>query len=320
MDRTKSIGGSDSAAVLNISPYKSKIELYLEKTNQLLQNDKEKEKIFERGKIIEPFLCLYFEKILKSKIESSILLTSDKEYITGNIDGYCAAEEAIIEFKTSAITDGWGEQYTDQIPKHYLLQCHHYLMLHPTAKKVYVYVLQMHFDALELLMIAFKKYGASVEIFDEMSRIKTQMYIIHKDEEHQRLAEILRQEYDIFWNQHVLKNIPPAISSIDDLKLLFPESQDTKIIATEEELNLIEAFKNKQIDITTAKQELEDLKFKICARLENANMIVDSCNKKLVTFKTQTTNRLNLDQLKLKYPEATQDCFVATKTRVFRLS
>lgn len=55
MNRHGFIGGSDAAAILGVSPWKSAVDLYLEKTEP--QPERAETPALRRGKRLEPYIC-----------------------------------------------------------------------------------------------------------------------------------------------------------------------------------------------------------------------------------------------------------------------
>ncbi|USQ51192.1 YqaJ viral recombinase family protein [Serratia marcescens] len=57
MDRTKYLGGSDVAAILGISPWRTPLEVYLDKVQPRIKTiDPNKQKVFTRGQRMEPYV------------------------------------------------------------------------------------------------------------------------------------------------------------------------------------------------------------------------------------------------------------------------
>ena len=96
IDRNKYIGGSDIPTIMNISPFKKRFDLLLEKAD-LLENEFEGNVYTEYGNILEPKIREYINKIKN---------TNYIEYkkIDGNIrchlDGF--NEVSVLEIKTTS--------------------------------------------------------------------------------------------------------------------------------------------------------------------------------------------------------------------------
>lgn len=138
--RMKSVSASEIAAVLGLSPYQSRFDLWWAKRNG--EHGKDDNAQMRRGRRVEP---LVVEDFLETHTEFHVqhvglvanvlrgwqVATPDglvvetgpermrrwKEY-----GDYDTSPIAVLEAKTSARADGWGEPGTDDIPVHYRAQ------------------------------------------------------------------------------------------------------------------------------------------------------------------------------------------------------
>ena len=87
--RKNGIGGSDAAVVLGISPFKSSLELWYEKTDNALKVEDEKEVTYW-GKQLEPIVRDEFSSRTGLKVhqESFILQHTKYPFMLANLDGY----------------------------------------------------------------------------------------------------------------------------------------------------------------------------------------------------------------------------------------
>src|SRR5208282_5362615 len=73
-----------------------------------------------------------FERKTGWKVQNNLQTQRNPEhpFMLANLDGLLPSERAIAEFKTAVYTKGtkeeWGDEGTDEIPKHYLIQVAHY--------------------------------------------------------------------------------------------------------------------------------------------------------------------------------------------------
>lgn len=140
--RNMGIGGSDVAALLGISKWKSELELWLEKTGQgnaLVQENE----AMQWGTIMEPVIRNHFMEVTgKPVVEvKAILQHPSYPFMLANIDGLTVDDEgnpAILEIKTaSEYKRGEWEQ---GVPVYYQTQVQHYLCV-TGVQKAYVAVL-----------------------------------------------------------------------------------------------------------------------------------------------------------------------------------
>lgn len=196
--RKKGIGGSDAATVFSFNKYKSRVELYLEKTGEKDLHQEETEAA-EWGREMEPILTKKFSQKTGLKVEPTYELLSHPEYpfMLANLDSlvHQDGELGVLECKTASeyLKDYWID---DLIPDAYMFQVQHYLAV-TGLKFAYIAVL----------------IGGN----------KFRYKFIERDEE---LISMILQEETKFWYEHVLAKVPPAwdgsSASTDLLKKLHP--------------------------------------------------------------------------------------------------
>jgi putative phage-type endonuclease len=130
--RSRGIGGSDAAAACGIDPWKSQLELYLEKTavyEPTVTSLRRPNPRMEWGNLLEPVIRQKYMDVTGRKVSvPDTLFHPDYPHILVNLDGK-ADDDGILEVKTTRHDEGWGEPGTDEIPQHYLFQCHHALLV-----------------------------------------------------------------------------------------------------------------------------------------------------------------------------------------------
>ena len=133
-ERCNHIGGSDCAALLGVSKWKSNLDLYREKVGSLkrfVTND-----AIELGKRAEPALrelySAYNPQISVEYYQYTIIFQEEYPFIASTLDGELTDEngrKGILEIKTAAVTrksqwDSWNKR----IPNHYLTQVLHQMI------------------------------------------------------------------------------------------------------------------------------------------------------------------------------------------------
>lgn len=133
-ERCNHIGGSDCAALLGVSKWKSNVDLYREKVGSLkrfVTND-----AIELGKRAEPALrelySAYNPQISVEYYQYTIIFQEEYPFIASTLDGELTDEngrKGILEIKTAAVTrksqwDSWNKR----IPNHYLTQVLHQMI------------------------------------------------------------------------------------------------------------------------------------------------------------------------------------------------
>jgi len=120
---TVALGASEVAAALGLSPWTSPYELWARKTGRLIVQ-KESDAL-DAGTRLEPAIIDWAESVIgriERPVEASIDGTPIVTHPDGLTDSGCP-----VEAKTSGITGPlygtWGEEWSDEIPEHYLVQC-----------------------------------------------------------------------------------------------------------------------------------------------------------------------------------------------------
>lgn len=121
--RRRGIGGSDASVICGINRYKSPVELWMEKTNQLQVQESGEAAYW--GTQLEPFVRDEFTKRTGIEVSkpSVILQSTEHSFMLANLDGICEVQNVgrcIFEAKTaSAYKTG---EWEDTIPDEYILK------------------------------------------------------------------------------------------------------------------------------------------------------------------------------------------------------
>lgn len=251
--RTRGIGGSDVAAICGLSPWKSAVQVYLEKVGVAI--DQEENSAMRWGKLLEPVIAEQFSRETGMPIRRmpAILQHPENDWALANLDFLIAPEagdEGILEVKnTSAyLAKAWED---DVAPQHYVLQLQWYM---------YVTGLKWGYFAPLIggnRLLIDKRMDLDMELVEPMLKICSD-----------------------FWQMVVLKTPPapdgsPAASDL--MKLLYPHVEPGKIAALPEELAedirrlpmLQEELKVFQEEKET---EIEAIKNKVKAVMQDAEL------------------------------------------------
>lgn len=196
--RKMGIGGSDAAAVLNVSPWTSAYSLYLKKCGLPLEKEEEidvgQQYIFEYGHLMEPMVADMFERITGFKVMIDTFMYRHKKYpfMQANIDRVVEMPDgtlALLECKTTTFFN--KESWTNgSVPRYYKLQCQHYMAI-------------LDVDVCYIACI----YGNTINDF-VCRRIDRNL-----DEE----RELIAAEKE-FWEEHVLPQEAPEFSTHGEIE------------------------------------------------------------------------------------------------------
>lgn len=126
----KGIGGSEIATILGVNPYKSKFELWLEKTGQK-ERDKIDNQFVEWGNLLEPVIRDKFRRETGFRVmKNNFVLQHDiHEFMIANIDGEVVdpafSGKGILEIKTTSSHN--KKDWEEGCPIHYMAQVQWYM-------------------------------------------------------------------------------------------------------------------------------------------------------------------------------------------------
>ena len=252
--RHRGIGGSDAAAACGISPWKSRYQLWLEKTADEPPSFEQSEPM-RWGTLLEPVIRQRYCDITgKSVVVPEQLLRHRKyQWCIANVDGL-TDDDRVFEAKTARSGDGWGEDGSDVIPDYYQTQVQHYMAV-TGAEAADVAVL----------------IGASD------FRILT----VPADEELQSL--LIEREAE-FWDL-VVRRVAPEPETIGDVQLAFPRSKGDFAEASVDVVLAIEAVKKLKKQQSEIEAEIDKRKAEIMAAIGERDGIKDG-DRVMATWKS----------------------------------
>ena len=127
-ERRKGIGGSDIAAILGLSPFKTPYQVYQEKRREV--EDWKGNQQTEWGSRLEPLLRQWYSDTTGRdvRLPEKIMYHAEYPFLMASLDGF-TDDGRVVECKTARSSKGWGEPGTNEIPDYYALQCQHYLLV-----------------------------------------------------------------------------------------------------------------------------------------------------------------------------------------------
>lgn len=176
------IGGSDASAVVGENPYKSNVDLWLEKTGQAVSEDISDKPYVKYGIAAEPHLRALFAydyPQYKVVYEENNMFTNDKyPWAHASLDGWLMDADGrmgILEIKTTEILQSMQrEKWNHRIPDNYYIQILHYLMV-------------TEFDF--VVLVAQLKSEFNGEIYKQVKHYKIECEEVQNDIEYLRDAE-----------------------------------------------------------------------------------------------------------------------------------
>ncbi|WP_337521066.1 lambda-exonuclease family protein, partial [Mitsuokella jalaludinii] len=127
--RTQGIGGSDAGTIVGLNPWKSKYELWLEKTGQVVPEDISNREPVYWGNRLEDIVAQEFTRQTGKKVRRHGMVQDEAHpFLFANVDRMVAGEKAGLECKTAngfkaSLWEG------DEVPASYYCQCQHYMLV-----------------------------------------------------------------------------------------------------------------------------------------------------------------------------------------------
>jgi putative phage-type endonuclease len=281
VDRTKYIGGSDIGAILGLSRFKTPLEVWMEKTGK--ETTKVDSLPLRFGSFAEEFVAREYSRATGFKLlhDESIYLHPQHAFISAHMDRFVmevgsSSPTRILECKTAnPFSSGdWGELGSDEVPMSYLCQCIWYMAI-------------TGIDKTDLAVL----FGNS----------DFRIYEITRDLE---LESVILQKASLFWNDYVLKDIPPPVQSEADCQTLFSKGDPAKSIeAKEETLELTKRLALLNREINMREEEISSIKQSIMSQMGEAELLTYQ-GRALATWKTPKPSfRLDSKALELEHPE-----------------
>ncbi|MDC4184533.1 YqaJ viral recombinase family protein [Loigolactobacillus coryniformis] len=202
-NRRGGIGGSDVAAILGMSPWRSPYQVWADKTGQLPVSDSGNE-FTHWGDIMEPILANEFAATTGKKVyrQNKTYCHPKYDFLRANIDRDIAGEPGFLEIKTAMEykSSEWAE---DEIPAAYLLQVQHYMNV---LDRPYCYFATL---------------------------VGGHHFMVKKVERDQAVIDQVQGMLVDWWQKHIIAGEPPVIDGSDStkqtLQMLYPDSEAKEV-------------------------------------------------------------------------------------------
>ena len=295
-ERKTGIGATDIAAVFCRSPWKTPLKLWEEKVSPNDNEATESSLRLELGKYLEPFLL----RAYTNKMGGSATLVPDLfrhpqyHFLISHVDAVSSSNR-LIEFKTALFMrkSEWGDEFTDEMPDHYFLQCAHEALVYSAATNC-------HIEGVDLVVFT----GFDLKLY--------------KYERNSEVEEAIIQEADQFW--HLIEaRIPPQASTYQEVSQKYKKDIAGGFIVADEKISL------SYYQFLEIKKQLKELQLQedICKTaigeaLGDNQVLINNEGNELLTWKSQNTTRVDIEKLKSMYPDIYKDCLNKSSSRVMR--
>ncbi|MBQ9948879.1 MAG: YqaJ viral recombinase family protein [Oscillospiraceae bacterium] len=288
--RRGGLGGSDAAVVCGLSPYRSKIELWADKTRRL--PDQEDNEAMRIGRDLEDYVAKRFCEATGKKVRRHNAMYSHGDYgfIRANVDRDIIGENAGLECKTTSAF-AKSDFESGEIPAYYYCQCCHYMNV-------------MGYDRMYLAVLV-------------MGRA-FYWFIIERNEAD---CKALLDAEIAFWNECILPDARPdpdgSESAARTIAALHEDWKDDAISMFEEN--------DTAAELITVQEQKKSIELKEKELKQRLQLALDGNTDGFtadyrITYRPQSRTTVDNKKLKAEHPDIYEKYSNTTTSRVFRIS
>jgi putative phage-type endonuclease len=291
MKRKNYLGGSDLGAIAGLNPYRTALDVYLDKTSDDITE--ETNAAMRWGNLLEDVVAkAYSEDTGQTiEIEQNTIYHPSMKFLGANIDRWVGDKEYVLECKTAGFTKAkeWGDVGTDAVPESYLVQVAYYAAICDVPK------------------------------IDIAVLIGGQDFRIYTYNRNKELEEKLIKIACNFWYNHIEKRIPPKCVNTRDTFNLFPQSNYHEIVAEDNIMEKLEELKAAREEESRIADTIEKLKVEIQEFMRDYDVLIDNQGNVIATWKnTAPRSLVNVNKLKEMFKDAYEQCLNTGKqSRMF---
>ena len=264
MERKNYIGGSDLGAICGLNPYRTALDVYLDKTSDDIAENTNS--AMHWGTLLEDVIAKEYAQVTgyDVEIEPNTIYHPEYEFLGANIDRWADNKRRILECKTASFLKAkeWGDLGTDQIPESYLIQ-------NATYSAV-----------------------CNIPVVDTAVLIGGQDFRIYTYNRDKNLEEKLIKIACNFWYNHIEKRVPPKCVNTRDTFNLFPQSNHKEITAKEDILARLKELKEAREEESRIQTTIEKLKTDIQEFMQDYDVLIDIQGNVIATWKNTAPRSL----------------------------
>lgn len=282
--RKKGVGGSEVAAILGLDEYSSPYKVWLDKTGRetrFVDN-----KYTQAGIILESAVADFFQirtkyRIIKSSANQKTYFHPKYDFALGTPDrtyiGNTQVGKGILECKTT-------QAQHDDVPEKWFIQLTWYMGILGSQYGSVAW-LERGLD------FKYKEYEYDPEFFN---------YLVER--------------VGLFWNDHVLKDVPPDPIDISDIQLMYKRHSDGVVLhATPEIVSAHEKLKSIKETLSSLENEKEELENAVKMAMKDAEAIMDG-SKPLFTWKaSKNSTKFDKDKFQAENVELYSKYLIETE-------
>ncbi len=277
-DRKNFIGGSDAAIICGFSKYKTKIQLWMEKTGLAELEDISLKPQIQFGNYMEDGVAQWFEDNTGKKLHPKSkekLIHPSHSWMAANLDRRLIDENAALECKTAGRPgEEWGDG-ENIIPTAYMLQCAHYCEVG-------------NFDRIYICVV----FSITREF---------RWYYYDRNESFQKKLITIESN---FWFNHIVTSIAPEPSNKEEVLQFYKEINLEPIVGSDSIIADIYKLAETKSAIKILEKQEKSVMDSIAVFMGAHELIVDSTGHPLATWKfTKEVAKFNTDEFKKDYPD-----------------
>lgn len=277
-ERRRGIGGSDVAAIMGLSPWRTPAEVWLEKTGRAEPQDLSDRPNVQFGNIMEPVIADWHRRKypdLTIRRVNAICQSLERPWAQASLDYEIHAPEigwGVLEIKTARDKRDWK----DGVPAYYLTQVTHYLA------------------------VTGRKFAAVAVFFRDEAEFAR--YAIERDEED---IAAVNEAVDTFWRDYVQADVMPTLvgtsGEAQGLAQMHanPES-DAITDMSAETLLLVSDYQDAADRERQAKADKQKAANELMARIGDHKQLFTETSK--VTWTRRTSERFDSRRFREDYP------------------
>lgn len=285
-DRRLYVGGSDVAAILGLSDWKSPVDVWMEKTGRIdpaAQVSPEKAQILQRGKKLEPYVIDMGLHKLRERGHQVELLARNQRYahpqhpwLQVEIDAEFLLDGEHINVDAKTVTgfarNKWGDEDSEDVPMDYAAQFMTGLAV--TNRR-------------RCLVLAL------IGLDDVMP------FWVQRDDE--TFGWIL-DDLVTFWTVNVQKDKAPDPVHLADVKALHPRDNGRTVEATPDVAEKVERIRRLGIEVRMKTAERDELKREVAGYLEQYSRLTKG-GRPVATFMAHEETDLDQAALRRAHPD-----------------
>lgn len=254
-ERRRGVGGSDIAAIMGLSPFKTAYQVYREKRKEV--EDWSGNELTDWGKRMEPAIRQWYSDTTGRdvRLPDKIMYHPQHPFMLASLDGF-TDDGRIVEIKTARSGKNWGDPETNQIPDYYAIQVHHYMTI----------------TGFQVADVPVSIAGGSPAL-----------YIVEADKE---ISEMIIEACAKFWERVQAGNPPDPVTYADAVARFGNLRAEGAIVADDNVIRAVEVIKGTRAQIKELEEHEEAWKARLIIALGDAgDTLVDDAGNVLVTYK-----------------------------------